>query len=82
MAKIFRGVTPAARPLSRVWSIIKLILQFSISVINDWSGPHLYRRLPVLSRWPVTVTAMAAPRSAFAASTLGLLDFHHARSAE
>ena len=39
MAKIFRGVTPAARPLSRVWSIMKLILRFSISIIKDWSGP-------------------------------------------
>ena len=39
MAKIFRGVTPAAQPLSRVWSIMKLILRFSISIINGWSGP-------------------------------------------
>ena len=39
MAKIFRGVTPAAQPLSRVWSIMKLILRFSISIIKDWSGP-------------------------------------------
>ena len=38
MAKIFRGVTPAVRPLSRVWSIMKLILRFSISIIKDWSG--------------------------------------------
>ena len=38
MAKIFRGVTPAARPLSRVWSIMKPILRFSISIIKDWSG--------------------------------------------
>ena len=39
MAKIFRGVTPAARPLSRVWSIMKLILRFSINIIKDWSCP-------------------------------------------
>ena len=39
MAKIFRGVTPAARPLSRVWSIMKPMLRFSIGIINDWSGP-------------------------------------------
>ena len=39
MAKIFRGVTPTARPLSRVWSIMKLILRFSTSIIKDWSGP-------------------------------------------
>ena len=32
--------------------------------------PHLFRCLPVLSRWPVTV--MAAPRSPSAASTLAL----------
>ena len=61
------GTTP-----SRVWSIMKLILRFSISIKKDWSGPHLYRCLPVLSRWPVTVTAMAAPRSTSAASNLGL----------
>ena len=72
MAKIFRGVTPAARPLSRVWSIMKLILRFSISITKDWRGPHLYRCLPILSRLPITVTAMAAPRSSSAASTLGL----------
>ena len=36
---------------------MKLILRFSISIIKDWSGPHLYRCLPVLSRWPVTVTS-------------------------
>ena len=34
---------------------------------------HLYRCLPLLSRWPVPVTAMAAPRSASAASTPGLI---------
>ena len=39
MTKIFRGVTPAARPLSRLWSIMKPILRFSISIIKDWSGP-------------------------------------------
>ena len=39
MAKIFRGVTPAAKSLSRVWSIMKLIFRFSISIIKDWSGP-------------------------------------------
>ena len=39
MAKIFRGATPAARPLSRDWSIMKLILRFSTSIIKDWSGP-------------------------------------------
>ena len=39
MAKKFRGVTPAARPLSHVWSIMKLILRFSINIIKDWSGP-------------------------------------------
>ena len=39
MAKIFRGVTPAARPLCRVWSIMKLILRFSISIIKDWGSP-------------------------------------------
>ena len=38
MAKIFRGVTPAARLLSRVWSIMKLILPFSISIMKDWSS--------------------------------------------
>ena len=38
MTKIFRGVTSAARPLSRVWSIMKLILRFSISIIKDWIG--------------------------------------------
>ena len=38
MAKIFRVVTPAARPLSRVWSIMKLILRFPSSTIKDWSG--------------------------------------------
>ena len=37
MPKIFRGVTPAAR-LRRVWSIMKLVLRFSISTIKDWSG--------------------------------------------
>ena len=36
------------------------------------AAPHLYRCLPVLSHWPVTVTAMAAPRSKSTASTLGL----------
>ena len=70
MAKSFRGVTPAARPLIRVCSITKLILRFSISIMKDWSGvPHLCRCLPVLSRWPVTTKAMAAPRSTSAAST-------------
>ena len=39
MTKIFRGVTSAARPLSRVWSIMRLILRFSINIIKDWSGP-------------------------------------------
>ena len=39
MAKIFRGFTPATRPPSRVWSIMKLILRFSISIIKDWGGP-------------------------------------------
>ena len=39
MAKIFREITPATRPLSRVWSIMKLILRFSISIIKDWSSP-------------------------------------------
>ena len=39
MAKIFRGVTPVAQPLSRVWSIMKLILRFSISTIKDWNSP-------------------------------------------
>ena len=38
MAKIFRGVTPAARPLSRVWSIMKLILRFFIRITRNWSG--------------------------------------------
>ena len=38
MAKIFRVVTPAARPLSRVWSIMKLILRFPSSSMKDWSG--------------------------------------------
>ena len=33
------------------------------------AAPHPYRCLSVLSRWPVTATAMAAPRSALAAST-------------
>ena len=44
----------------------------SISIIKDWSAPHLYRCPPVLSRWPVTVTAMAAPRPTSAVSTLEL----------
>ena len=37
-ANNFQGSLPAARPLSRVWSIMKLILRFSISIIKDWSG--------------------------------------------
>ena len=49
MAKIFRGVTPAARPLSRVWSIMKLILRFSINIIKDWSGPPLQMSPPIKS---------------------------------
>ena len=39
MAKIFRGATPATRPLNRVWSITKLMLRFSISISKDWSSP-------------------------------------------
>ena len=39
MTKIFKGATPAARPLGHVWSIMKLILRFSISIIKDWSSP-------------------------------------------
>ena len=46
MAKIFRGVTPAARLLSRVWSIMKLTLRFSTSIIKAWCGPYLYRCPP------------------------------------
>ena len=80
MPKIFRGVTPAARLLSCVWSIMKLILRFSTNIIKDWSGPHLYGCLPVLGRWLVTVTAMAAPRFTSAAKHSGaeqmVADFH------
>ena len=46
MTKIFRGVTPAARPLCRVWSIMKLILRFSINIIKDWSGPPSLKVFP------------------------------------
>ena len=72
MTKIFRGVTPAARPLSLVWSIKKLILRFSISIIKVGAVPHLHGCLHILGRWPATVTTMAATCSTSATSTLGL----------
>ena len=46
MTKGFRGVTSAARPLSRVLSIMKLILRFPISIVKDWSGPPSPRVSP------------------------------------
>ena len=72
MTKIFRGVTSAARPPSRVWSIKKLIFRFSIIIIKSWSGPHLHGYLHILGRWPATVTTMTATCSTSATSTLGL----------
>ena len=55
--KNLQGSHASGTALSRVWSIMKLILRFSISIIKDWSAPHLCRCLPILSRWPVTVTS-------------------------
>ena len=48
MTKIFRGVTPAARPLRCVWSIMKPILRFSVSIIKDWSDPPSLQVSPLI----------------------------------
>ena len=69
MAKIFRGVTPAARPLSRVWSIMKLILRFSISIIKDWSGP------PSLQVSP-RIKSLAGHRNSNGSTTLYIRSKH------
>ena len=69
MAKVFRGVTPAARPLSRVWSIMKLILRFSISIIKDWSSP------PSLQVSP-RIKSLAGHRNSNGSTTLYIRSKH------
>ena len=70
MTKIFRGVTSAARPLSRVLSIMKLILQFSINIIKDWSGPS-----PSLQVSP-RIKSLAGHRNSNGSTTLYIRSKH------
>ena len=69
MTKIFRGVTPAARPLNRVWSIMKLILRFSISIIEDWSGPPSLKVCP-------RIKSLAGHRNSNGSTTLYIRSKH------
>ena len=67
--KNFQGVTPAARPLSHVWSIMKLILRFSISIMKDWSGP------PALQVSP-RIKSLAGHRNSNGSTTLYIRSKH------
>ena len=69
MAKIFRGVAPAARLLSRVWSIMKLILRFSISIIKDWNSPSPLQVSP-------RIQSLAGHRNSNGSTTLNIRSRH------
>ena len=69
MAKIFRGVTPAARPMSCVWPIMKPILRFSISIIKDWSGPLSLQASP-------RIKSLAGSRNSNGGTTLYIRSKH------